>query len=288
MFFEANNATKFSASAWTLFNRAAAYTSMDCGKNMLWTAAGSGATAYGTGEGRTSLSVGLNTPWGLAVDSQDRIYVADAGNNAVRRIDPDGTVTTVAGTGTAGFSGDGGQATAARLSAPVRLAFDTAGNLYIADSGNNRIRKVTPSGVISTVAGNGTAGNTGDGGQATAARLRTPYDMAVAPNGTMYIADRGNNKVRKVTPAGIISTFAGSGTAGYNGDDIAATTARLNAPYSVDVDATGNVYIADYDNERVRMVDTNGIISTVLEPASRQPTVTADWRRRPACTNRST
>ncbi len=262
VFFSANNPTKFNSVAWNLFNRAAAYVSQDCGKNMLWTAAGSGATAYGSGEGRQSVTVGFNTPWGLAIDAQDRIYVADAGNNAVRRIDPDGTVTTVAGTGTAGYSGDGGPATAARLSAPVRLAFDAVGNLYIADSSNNRIRKVTPAGIISTVVGTGTAGNTGDGGQATAARLRTPYDVAFAPDGTMYIADRGNHKIRKVTPAGVISTFAGTGSAGYNGDDIAATTARLNSPYSVDVDADGNVYIADYDNERVRIVDTNGIIST--------------------------
>jgi sugar lactone lactonase YvrE len=263
VYFNAANPTKFNTTAWALFNRAAAYTSDDCGENMLWTSAGSGATAYGTGEGRQGVTVGLNTPWGLAIDSQGRIYVADAGNNAVRRIAADGTVTTVAGTGTAGFSGDGGQATLAKLSAPLRLAFDTAGNLYIADSANNRIRKVTPAGIISTVAGNGTAGFAGDGGAATAARLRTPTDVAIKPDGTMYIADRANFRVRKVTPAGIISTIAGTGTAGYNGDDIAATTARLNNPYSVAFDATGNLYIADYDNERLRMINTGGLITTI-------------------------
>jgi sugar lactone lactonase YvrE len=263
LFFSANNTTRFNAVAWTLFNRAATYTSMECGKNMLWTAAGNGATTYGVGDGRQSVTVGLNMPWGLAIDSQDRVYVADAGLHAVRRINTDGTVTTVAGTGTAGFSGDGGAATSARLNTPVRLAFDAAGNLFIADSANNRIRRVTPAGIISTVAGNGTAGNTGDGGQATSARLRTPYDVTIAPNGTMYIADRANHKVRRVLPSGIISTYAGTGTAGYTGDEIAATSSRLNTPYSVDVDAEGNLYIADYDNERVRMVDTGGRITTV-------------------------
>ena len=263
VFFNAANTTKFSANAWVLFNRAAAYTSDNCGENMLWTSAGNGATAYGGADGRTSVSVGLNTPWGLAIDPQNRIYVADAGNNAVRRIDTDGTVTTVAGSGTAGFSGDGGPATAARLSAPLRLAFDAAGNLFIADSANNRIRKVTPAGIISTVAGSGTAGFSGDGGAATAAKLRTPSDVSVQPDGTMYIADRANNRVRKVTPAGIISTIAGTGTAGYSGDDAAATAARLSAPYGVTFDPAGNIYIADYDNERLRMINSSGVITTI-------------------------
>jgi NHL repeat len=263
VFFSAANVTKFNATALAFFVRAAAYTSDNCGENMLWTAVGNGASAYGGADGRTSVAVGLNTPWGLAIDSQNRIYIADAGNNAVRRVAPDGTVTTVAGTGTAGFSGDGGQATLAKLSAPVRLTFDTAGNLYIADSANNRIRKVTPAGIISTVAGNGTAGFAGDGGAATAARLRTPYDVSVKPDGTMYIADRANHRIRKVTPAGIISTIAGTGTAGYSGDDGPATSARLSSPYSMTFDPAGNIYIADYDNERVRMINTGGTITTI-------------------------
>jgi sugar lactone lactonase YvrE len=261
VFFASGNNTRFTTTAWALFDRAVAYTAMACGKNMLWTAAGNGSTSYGTGDGRASVAVGLNTPWGIAVDSQNRMYVADAGTHAVRRIDPDGRVFTVAGTGTSGSSGDGGQATSARLNTPVRVAFDAAGNLYIADSGNNKIRKVTPAGTISTYAGTGTAGSTGDGGQATSARLRTPYDMAIAPDGTMYIADRANHKIRRVTSAGIISTVAGNGTQGYNGDQITATSARLNNPYSVTLDASGNLYIADYDNERVRVV-SNGIIDT--------------------------
>jgi sugar lactone lactonase YvrE len=263
VFFGAANPTKYNATGQALFTRAAAYSAANCGENMLWTAAGSGATAYGTGDGRQSVTVGLNTPWGLAVDTQNRIYVADAGNNAVRRINVDGTVTTIAGTGTAGSTGDGGQATLARLSAPERLAFDTVGNLYIADSANNKIRKVTPAGIISTVAGTGTAGFSGDNGQATSARLRTPTDVAIKPDGTMYIADRANHRIRKVTAAGIISTVAGNGTAGYSGDDVQATASRLNNPYSVTFDPAGNLYIADYDNERVRMVNTGGLITTI-------------------------
>lgn len=262
LFIGVNNPTRLTTIGRALFDRAAAYTSQDCGRNMLWTAVGNGQSSYGTGDGRQSVTVGLNTPWGIVVDSQDRVYIADAGTHAVRRVNTDGTVVTIAGTGAAGSSGDGGQATSARLNAPVRLAFDSAGNLYIADSGNHRIRRVTPGGIISTVAGTGAAGSTGDGGPATAARLRTPYDVAFGPDGSMYIADRGNNRVRRVSVDGVISTFAGTGAAGYNGDDIAATSARLSSPYSVDVDADGNVYVADFDNERVRVVDTGGVIRT--------------------------
>ena len=261
VFFNGNTPAQLNTNAWNMFTRAAAYAAYNCGRNMLWTAAGNGGTTY-AGDGGQSVTRGLNAPYGVAIDSQDRVYVADSGLHAVRRINSDGTITTIAGTGTAGSTGDGGAATTARLNTPVRLAFDTAGNLYIADSGNNKIRKVTPAGIISTVAGTGTAGNTGDGGQATSARLRTPYDVAFGPDGSMYIADRANHKIRRVAPNGIISTFAGTGTAGYNGDGITATAARLNTPYGVDVDADGNVYIADFDNERVRKVDTNKIITT--------------------------
>ena len=261
VFFNGNTPTQLSTTGVNMFNRAAAYAAYNCGRNMLWTAAGNGGTTYG-GDGGQSVARGLSSPYGVAIDSQNRIYVADSVLHAVRRINADGTMTTIAGTGTSGNTGDGGPATSARLNTPVRLAFDAAGNLFIADSGNNKIRRVTPAGIISTVVGSGTAGNTGDGGQATSARLRTPYDVAFGPDGSMYIADRANHKIRKVTPAGIISTFAGSGTAGYNGDGITATSARLNSPYGVDVDSDGNVYIADFDNERVRKVDTNRVITT--------------------------
>ena len=261
VFFNGNTPTQLSTTGVNMFNRAAAYAAYNCGRNMLWTGAGNGGTTYG-GDGGQSVARGLSSPYGVAIDSQNRVYVADSALHAVRRINADGTMTTIAGTGTSGSTGDGGPATSARLNTPVRLAFDAAGNLFIADSGNNKIRRVTPAGIISTVAGTGTAGNTGDGGQATSARLRTPYDVAFGPDGSMYIADRANHKIRRVATNGVISTFAGTGTAGYNGDNVTATSARLNNPYGVDVDVDGNVYIADFDNERVRKVDTNRVITT--------------------------
>jgi hypothetical protein len=262
IFFSNIKPTSYNLTAWSLFNRAAAYAAMDCGKNMLWTAAGNGAYTLQP-EGNQSVATPINTPWGIAIDSQDRVYYADNALHIVRRINNDGTVSNVAGTGVAGSAGDGGQATQAQLKSPVRLTFDAAGNLYIADSGNNKIRKVTPAGIISTVAGTGVGGFSGDGGQATAAKLKVPYDMTIAPDGTMYIADKSNYRIRKVTPAGVISTVAGTGTAGYNGDNIPATTAWLNSPYSVDLAEDGSLLIADYDNERVRRLDPNGVITTV-------------------------
>ncbi len=263
IYFSGTNSSGFSKQELSLFDRAVAYGSSGCGGNMLWTAVGSSATAY-PGDGRVSTAIGLNQPWGIAVNPvTNEVYIADQSNQRVLKVSAAGIVTTVAGTGTAGYNGDNIAATTARLSAPARVSFDAAGNLYIVDSGNNRIRKVAAAtGIITTVAGNGTAGFAGDGGQATAARLKTPYDVFIASDGTMYIADKGNNRIRKVAPNGVISTFAGTGTAGYNGDEIAATSARLNNPYGVVADSSGNVYIADYENMRIRMVDPSGQIHT--------------------------
>ena len=262
IYFSATNSSGFSKPELSLFDRAVAYGSTGCGGNMLWTAIGSSATAY-PGDGRVSTAIGLNQPWGIAINPvTNEVYVADQSNQRVLKVSAAGIVTTVAGTGTAGFTSDNVAATTSRLSAPARIAFDAAGNLYIADSGNNRIRKVNTAGIITTVVGSGTSGFSGDGGQATLARLKTPYDVFPAPDGTLYIADKGNQRIRKVAPNGIISTIAGTGSAGYNGDQIAATSARLNNPYSVTVDTSGNVYIADYDNERVRIIDPTGVIDT--------------------------
>jgi hypothetical protein len=258
----ASTLTRWSTNGWALFDRAAAYSAAACGRGMLSTVAGNGNTTY-PGDGRPATAVGFNSPWGLAVDAAGNIYVADTSNNAVRKIDANGIVTTVAGTGTAGLSGDGGPATVARLNGPARIAFSPSGDLFIADTNNNRVRRVNASGVITTVAGTGSASYGGDGGQATAARIRQPYDIAFGPDGAYYIADRGNQRVRKVATTGIITTVAGNGVSGYNGDDIPATSARLRTPYSLAVDSHGNLFIADYDNERVRKVNSDGIISTV-------------------------
>ncbi len=187
-----------------------------------------------------------------------------------------GEITTVAGGGTWGYSGDGGPATSAKLDSPDSVAVDAAGNLYIADTQNNVIRKVDPSGIITTVAGNGTEGYSGDGGPATGAELARPYGVAVDAAGNLYIADMMNNVIRKVDANGVITTIAGNGyckypypkylvgnSGGYSGDGGLATKAELDAPEAVAVDASGNLYIADTYNHRIRKVDTSGTITTV-------------------------
>ena len=174
------------------------------------------------------------------------------------------TISTVAGNGAPSYSGDGGLATSAALNRPRGVAFDASGNMYIADELNHRIRRVTSSGTITTFAGTGTGGFSGDGGQAGNAQLFQPEDVFVDGSGAVYIADSSNHRVRKVTPAGIISTVAGTGTDNFNGDNIAAMNAQLNRPTSIAVAASGDLYIADSSNHRIRKVAaTNGIITTV-------------------------
>ncbi len=179
---------------------------------------------------------------------------------------PTWVISTVAGNGTYGYSGDGGAATDAELASPTAVALDTGGNVYIADYGNSRIRMISAStGDISTVAGDGTPGYSGDGGAATSAELQYPIGVTVDSSGNIYIADTFNYLVRKVTAStGIITTVAGNGTSGYSGDGGAATSAELGYPISVAVDGSGNIYISDYTNQRVRKVTAStGIITTV-------------------------
>jgi trimeric autotransporter adhesin len=174
-------------------------------------------------------------------------------------------IITSAGTGAAGFGGDGGPATAAILASPYGVTLDKDGNLYIGDVGNRRVRKISPAygGIISTVAGNGTAGYSGDGFEAIYAQIDGVWDIAVDKKGNIFLADAGNNRVRKVSTTGVITTYAGTGAAGYNGDGIAATSAMLNVPHGICVDDTGSVFIADRDNFRLRKIDTLGIITTI-------------------------
>ena len=226
------------------------------------TVAGSGRPGY-SGDGGPAASAQLSTPFGVAVDGSGNLYIADTGNDRIRKVDAStGNISTVAGVGTNGFSGDGGAATSAQFSAPVGVAVDGSGNLYIADSGgNSRIRKVTVStGNISTVAGGGAS--LGDGGAATSARLISPRDVAVDGSGNIYIPTGG--RIRKVTAStGNISTVAGTGTGGFSGDGGAATSARLR-PNNVAVDGSGNIYISSSSNHRIRKVTAStGNISTV-------------------------
>ncbi|GAB3991183.1 hypothetical protein GCM10028807_20710 [Spirosoma daeguense] len=216
-----------------------------------------------SGDGGQATSAQLSTPTSVIVDGLGNLYIADRGNNRIRRVGTTGVISTVSGTITAGYSGDGGPAANAQLDSPSSVVRDASGNLYIADTGNHRIRKISTSGVITTVAGSSTAGHGGDGGPATSAQLYVPSGIAVDGSGNLYIADYFNHRIRKVNTSGVISTIAGTGTAGYNGDGIAATTAQLRNPTKLTVDASGNLYIADQFSHRVRKVNPSGIISTV-------------------------
>jgi streptogramin lyase len=193
--------------------------------------------------------------------------IADRSNQRIRRVDAvTGVITTVAGNGASGFSGDGGPATAANLSGPFGVAVDAAGNVLIADQNNARIRRVDAvTGVITTVAGNGAGGFSGDGGPATAASLSNPVGVAVDAAGNVLIADRSNQRIRRVDAVtGVITTAAGNGASGFSGDGGPATAASLSSPWGVAVDAAGNVLIADQSNSRIRRVDAvTGVITTV-------------------------
>ncbi len=212
--------------------------------------AGNGGDGF-SGDGGPATSATLSIPEGVAVDGLGNVYISDSFNNRVRKVS-NGVITTVAGNGAAAFSGDGGPAASASLNFPEGIAVDGSGNLYIADQGNNRVRVVS-GGTITTIAGNGAAAFTGDGGSALAASLNTPWAVAVDASGDLYIADTGNSRIRKVT-GGIINTVAGNGTPGFSGDGGAATGASFNFATGVAVDNSGNLYISDYSNNRIRVV----------------------------------
>lgn len=229
---------------------------------IITTVAGATQNPGYSGDSGPAISAELNYPSGVAVDGSGNIFVADTGNSRIRAFAPGGTISTVAGNGSQGFSGDGGIPTSASVHYPFGVAVDGNGNVYIADTYNQRIRAVLY-GTMATVAGNGTAGFSGDGGQSENAMLNNPSGVAVDAGENVYIADSGNNRIRKVAPGGIIMTFAGDSGKGFFGDGNSATNAELNNPLGVAVDNTGDLIIADSGNNRVRMVGTNGKITTI-------------------------
>ena len=231
---------------------------------IIQTLAGTGDPGY-TGDGGPAKNAKLFGPAGLAADAQGNVYIADVDNSVIRMVSAYGTITTVAGNGRFTYTGDGVPATSTALFAPFGVAVDALGSLYIADTDNERIRRVdAATGIITTIAGNGEKGYTGDGQAAVNARLGDPRGIALDSAGNVYFAEYANNVIRKVTVAtGIISTVAGNGSPGYSGDGRLATAAMLNTPTSVVVDSAFNLYVADYRNHAVRLINPAGIISTL-------------------------
>jgi hypothetical protein len=206
------------------------------------------------GDGGSALHAKMLAPYGVLPDDQGGFYISDIDAHVVRYVDPDGIIHTYAGVGTRGYSGDGGPATEAQLNAPTRMARDADGRLYICDTDNNVIRRVDIDGIISTFAGTGDPAFSGDGGPAEGAGLTRPYDVAVGPDGAVYIADTGNHAIRRVDNAGVIRTLVGTGGEGFAGDGFSARDCRLNGPSSVIFDARGDMWISDTFNHRVRRV----------------------------------
>lgn len=241
-------------------------------KGIITTVAGNGVIGY-SGDGGAATSAQLASPTGVAVDSAGNLFIADFYNSLVRKVDTHGTITTFAGlvtngSPTYGYSGDGGAATNAELDAPSSVVLDAAGNLLIADSANNSIRKVGTNGIITTVAGNGSGGYLGDGVAATNTTLTSPAGVALDAVGNLFISDNGNQRIRKVDPNGIITTFAGNGTNGYSGDGGPATSAELNSAVGIAVDANANVFIADTGNNRIRKVLAQGSALTLNDAST--------------------
>ena len=216
------------------------------------------------GDSRAPSGASLNAPGAVASDSDGNLYIADRANHRIRRISAEGRITTVAGKAGQPVSGDGGPAVAARLLAPFAIAVSAAGELYIADTGNQRVRKVGTDGTIQTIAGNGVSASNGDGGPATAASLASPAGVAVDSLGNVFVSEFAGHRVRKVSAAGQIVTVAGTGVASAGGDGGPAASASLNSPLGLSVDANGNLFVADYGNHAIRMVDAGSTISRLI------------------------
>lgn len=231
------------------------------------TIAGDGNHAY-SGDGGPATYSSLYAPKYIAVGPGRELYISDTGNNRIRKVNRSGVITTIAGNGFKNYSGNGGPATSASLASPHGLAFSPAGELYFSDNENHCIRKINSVGIISTVAGDGTPSFSGDGGSATLSKLNYPSGIAFDKYGNLFLSDYANSRVRRIGLDGVITTVAGNDTAGYNGDGIDAVAASLYAPLGIAFDGVGNLYIADSQNNRIRMLDTSGKIWTVAETDS--------------------
>ena len=243
---------------------------IDTATNTIETIAGCGVEGY-SGDGGPAVSAQIASPHGTALDRHGNIYIADLKNDRVRRVDAStGIITTVAGNGDHGYSGDDGPATQAMLASPIAVSVSDEGDLYIADHRNSRIRRVdAATGIITTVAGTGEQGFRGDGGRAVHAAISLPRDIALDADGTLYIADGANNRIRRVDPNDTITTVAGTGRTEFFGDGGPAHKANLSMPYSIALDRQGDLYIVDTGNYRVRKINaTTGIITTIAGTGS--------------------
>ncbi len=224
------------------------------------TVAGTGVSGY-NGEGVHATDAQIGNADGIVLDKYGNLFIADDAGNRIRKVDVTGIMTTIAGTGTYSFSGDNGHGTAAEIAGPHGIAVDTMGNVYFADFGNNRVRKITTTGIITTIAGSGTS--VGDGGPATAAMIKEPYGLAIDKSGNLYVAEWSGHRIRKVDPMGIITTLAGNGMPGYTGDNGPATAAKVKAPAGVAISEYGELYLCDPNDHVVRRIDRGGYISTI-------------------------
>ena len=229
---------------------------------IITTYAGYSDSAGYSGDGGPANKCKFNAPCELAFDPSGNLIISDAQNHVIRKINSAGIITTIVGTGIAGYNGDGIPATAAQLNCPIGIAYDDTGNLYIAEYAGSRIRKVNTSGIISTIGGNGLSGFNGDTGIAINAKLKDPYGLTVDKKGNVYFSDVLNYRIRKIDKAGKISTFAGSGVWGYSGDGGPATKAKFGQISCLAIGPSGTMYVADWDNARTRKIDTSGIVTT--------------------------
>ncbi len=229
---------------------------------VITTVAGNGTTGF-SGDNGPAIDAELYGLVGIIVDRFGNLYITEWGNDRIRKVDSTGIITTIAGNGTYGYNGDNIAATTAEIYAPTGIITDDEGNIIFSDVGNHRVRKINTTGIISTIAGTGAPGFSGDSGAATNAELKDPSFLCINSSGDIYVADWGDYRVRKINTAGIITTVAGTGASGYTGDNGPAIAATLGHPLGVAIDTSGNLFIADQSNNVIRKVNTSGTISTI-------------------------